>query len=183
MNERRVVHLKGSSSLGPKCGATDASIVTNWVLGATYHEVYVPADVLQRADLVCERCQDAALADDSGSDDEVVPDTEEEDSRPALAGPAGGRTRSSAPVGGGRKARRQSSVRRGPGRSRPRTPALRSAPPSMPVEGRWAPRAPSRRAPSTRSPRSSRPTPPWFRTGRSRSACRYRSSRSARRGT
>ncbi|TMG51172.1 MAG: hypothetical protein E6H91_03645 [Chloroflexi bacterium] len=83
MNERRVVHLKGSSSLGPKCGATDASIVTNWVLGATYHEVYVPADVLQRADLVCERCQDAALADDSGSDDEVVPDTEEEDSRPA----------------------------------------------------------------------------------------------------
>jgi len=83
MNERRVVHLKGSSSLGPKCGATEASIVTNWVLGATYHEVYVPADVLQRADLVCERCQDAALADDSGSDDEVVPDTEEEDSRPA----------------------------------------------------------------------------------------------------
>ena len=83
MNERRLVHLKGSSSLGPKCGATDASIVTNWVLGATYHEVYVPADVLQRADLVCERCQDAALADDSGSDDEVVPDTEEEDSRPA----------------------------------------------------------------------------------------------------
>ncbi len=83
MNERRVVHLKGSSSLGPKCGATDASIVTNWVLGATYHEVYVPADVLQRADLVCERCQDAALADDSGSDDEVVPDTEEEESGPA----------------------------------------------------------------------------------------------------
>ena len=78
MNERRVVHLKGSSSLGPKCGAAEASIVTNWVLGATYHEVYVPADVLQRADLVCERCQDAALADDSGSDDEVVPDTEED---------------------------------------------------------------------------------------------------------
>ena len=83
MNERRLVHLKGSSSLGPKCGATDASIVTNWVLGATYHEVYVPADVLQRADLVCERCQDAALADDSGSDDEVVPDSEEEESGPA----------------------------------------------------------------------------------------------------
>ena len=62
MNERRVVHLKGSSSLGPKCGTSDASIVTNWVLGATYHEVYVPADVLQRSDLVCERCQDAALA-------------------------------------------------------------------------------------------------------------------------
>src|SRR5216117_509854 len=82
MNERRVVHLKGSS-LGPKCGSADAAIVTIWVLGASYHEVYVPADVLQRADLVCERCQDAALADDSGSDDEVVPDTEEEDSRPA----------------------------------------------------------------------------------------------------
>ena len=82
MNERRLVHLKGSSSLGPKCGATDASIVTNWVLGATYHEVYVPADVLQRADLVCERCQDAALADDSGSDDEVVSDSEQEESKP-----------------------------------------------------------------------------------------------------
>jgi hypothetical protein len=83
MNERRVVHLKGSSSLGPKCGSADASIVTNWVLGATYHEVYVPADVLQRADLVCERCQDAALADDSGSDDEVVSDAEDK-AEPAI---------------------------------------------------------------------------------------------------
>lgn len=83
MNERRVVHLKGSSSLGPKCGTAEALIVTNWVLGATYHEVYVPADVLQRADLVCERCQDAALADDGGSDDEVVPDTEEDGAEPA----------------------------------------------------------------------------------------------------
>jgi hypothetical protein len=83
MNEQRVVHLKGSSSLGPKCGTSDASIVTNWVLGATYHEVYVPADVLQRADLVCERCQDAALADDTGSDDEVVPDIDDEASEQA----------------------------------------------------------------------------------------------------
>jgi hypothetical protein len=83
MNERRVVHLKGSS-LGPKCGSADAAIVTNWVLGASYHEVYVPADVLQRADLVCERCQDAALADDTGSDDEVVSDTEDERSEPAF---------------------------------------------------------------------------------------------------
>src|SRR5712691_8591750 len=84
MNERRVVHLKGSSSLGPKCGTANASIVTNWVLGATYHEVYVPADVLERAELVCERCQDAALADDGGSDDEVVPDTEEDGAEPTL---------------------------------------------------------------------------------------------------
>jgi len=83
MNERRVVHLKGSS-LGPKCGSADAAIVTNWVLGASYHEVYVPADVLQRADLVCERCQDAALADDTGSDDEVVSDTEDERTEPAF---------------------------------------------------------------------------------------------------
>jgi hypothetical protein len=83
MNERRVVHLKGSS-LGPKCGSADAAIVTNWVLGASYHEVYVHADVLQRADLVCERCQDAALADDTGSDDEVVSDTEDERTEPAF---------------------------------------------------------------------------------------------------
>ena len=83
MNERRVVHLKGSS-LGPKCGSADAAIVTNWVLGASYHEVYVPADVLQRADLVCERCQDAALADDTGSDDEVVSDTDDDRTEPAF---------------------------------------------------------------------------------------------------
>ena len=31
---------------------------------------------------MCERCQDAALADDSGSDDEVVSDSEEEASGP-----------------------------------------------------------------------------------------------------
>jgi hypothetical protein len=75
--EQRIAHLKGSTGLGPKCGTTEASIVTNWVLGATYNEVYVPADVLERADQVCGRCQEAALADESGSDDEVVPDEED----------------------------------------------------------------------------------------------------------
>jgi hypothetical protein len=75
--ERRIAHLKGSTSLGPKCGTTEASIVTNWVLGATFNEVYVPADVLERADQVCGRCQEAALKDESGSDDEVVPDDED----------------------------------------------------------------------------------------------------------
>lgn len=77
MEEQRIAHLKGSTGLGPKCGTTDASIVTNWVLGATYNEVYVPADVLERADRVCGRCQEAALNDESGSDDEVVPEEDE----------------------------------------------------------------------------------------------------------
>src|SRR5437660_339710 len=76
LEEQRIAHLKGSTGLGPKCGTTEASIVTNWVLGATYREVYVPADVLQRADQVCGRCQEAALDDESGSDDEVMPDDE-----------------------------------------------------------------------------------------------------------
>jgi hypothetical protein len=78
LNEKRIVHLKGSTGLGPKCGTTDPSIVTNWVLGATYNEIYVPADVLERADQVCGRCQEAALSDESGSDDEVVPEGEDE---------------------------------------------------------------------------------------------------------
>ena len=77
VEEQRIAHLKGSTILGPKCGTTEASIVTNWVLGATYNEVYVPADLLERADQVCGRCQEAALNDESGSDDEVVPDDEE----------------------------------------------------------------------------------------------------------
>ena len=77
LNEQRIAHLKGSTGLGPKCGTTEASIVTNWVLGATYNEIYVPADVLQRADQVCGRCQEAALSDESGSDDEIMPEDEE----------------------------------------------------------------------------------------------------------
>jgi len=77
LEQQRIAHLKGSTGLGPKCGTTDASIVTNWVLGATYREIYVPADVLQRADQVCGRCQEAALNDESGSDDEVLPDDED----------------------------------------------------------------------------------------------------------
>jgi hypothetical protein len=77
LNEQRMAHLKGLTGLGPKCGTTEASIVTNWVLGATYNEIYVPADVLQRADQVCGRCQEAALSDESGSDDEVMPEDEE----------------------------------------------------------------------------------------------------------
>jgi hypothetical protein len=77
LDEQRIAHLKGSTGLGPKCGTTEASIVTNWVLGATYREIYVPADVLQRADQVCGRCQEAALSDESGSDDEVVPEDDE----------------------------------------------------------------------------------------------------------
>ena len=81
--ERRLIHLRAANGLEPKCGARDAASLTNWVRGASYEEIYVPADVLQRADVICGKCQDAALHDDSGSDDEVVPDTEEEDSRPA----------------------------------------------------------------------------------------------------
>ena len=73
----RLIHLKGESELGPKCGATDATSFTNWVRGASFPEVYVPAEVVGTADLVCRKCQEAAIDNDSGSDDEVVPDEEE----------------------------------------------------------------------------------------------------------
>jgi glutaredoxin-related protein len=73
----RLIHLKGASELEPKCGATDATSVTNWVRGASFPEVYVPAEVAGRADVVCRKCQEVAISDDSGSDDEVVPDDEE----------------------------------------------------------------------------------------------------------
>jgi hypothetical protein len=73
----RVIHLKGASELEPKCGATDATSATNWVRGASFSEVYVPAEVVGRADVVCGKCQEAAIRDDTGSDDEVVPDDEE----------------------------------------------------------------------------------------------------------
>jgi len=72
--ERRLIHLRAANGLEPKCGARDAASLTNWVRGASYEEIYVPADVLQRADVICGKCQDAALHDDSGSDDEVVAD-------------------------------------------------------------------------------------------------------------
>jgi hypothetical protein len=78
-DDERIAHLKGSSSLAAKCGTTDASIVTNWVMGATYREIYVPADALRRADRICERCQDEALHDESGSDDELSPLDEDDD--------------------------------------------------------------------------------------------------------
>jgi hypothetical protein len=39
--------------------------------------VYVPAEVVGGADVVCRKCQEAAINNDSGSDDEVVPDDEE----------------------------------------------------------------------------------------------------------
>src|SRR5438128_11153467 len=73
----RLIHLKGASELEPKCGATDATSTTNWVRGASFPEVYVPAEVVGGADLVCRQCQEEAIANDSGSDDEVVPDDEE----------------------------------------------------------------------------------------------------------
>jgi len=73
----RLIHLKGASELEPKCGATDATSVTNWVRGASFPEVYVPAEVVGRADVVCRKCQEEAISNDSGSDDEVVPDDEE----------------------------------------------------------------------------------------------------------
>src|SRR5258707_327290 len=37
----------------------------------------VPAEVVGGADVVCRKCQEAAISDDAGSDDEVVPDDEE----------------------------------------------------------------------------------------------------------
>jgi hypothetical protein len=73
----RLIHLKGASELEPKCGATDATSTTNWVRGASFPEVYVPAEVVGRADVVCRRCQEAAISNDIGSDDEVVQDEEE----------------------------------------------------------------------------------------------------------
>jgi hypothetical protein len=73
----RLIHLKGASELEPKCGATDAVSATNWVRGASFNEVYVPAEVVGRADVVCRKCQEEAISNDSGSDDEVVPDDEE----------------------------------------------------------------------------------------------------------
>ena len=73
----RLVHLKSVSELEPKCRATDATSVTNWVRGASFPEVYVPAEVVGTADVVCRKCQEAAIDNDSGSDDEVVPDEEE----------------------------------------------------------------------------------------------------------
>jgi len=73
----RVIHLKGASELEPKCGATDATSTTNWVRGASFAEVYVPAEVVGRVDVVCRRCQEAAITNDTGSDDEVVADDEE----------------------------------------------------------------------------------------------------------
>ncbi|HEY8823619.1 MAG TPA: hypothetical protein VIP07_01920 [Candidatus Limnocylindria bacterium] len=73
----RLIHLKGASELEPKCGATDATSTTNWIRGASFPEVYVPAEVVGTADVVCRKCQEAAISNDSGSDDEVVPDDEE----------------------------------------------------------------------------------------------------------
>ena len=91
MPDQRTVHLKQASGVEPKCGAADAWSLTNWVRGASFEEVYVPADVVGRADAICARCQEEALRDPSGSDDEVVPDdagadTEErDDADPAFA--------------------------------------------------------------------------------------------------
>jgi hypothetical protein len=73
----RLIHLKGASELEAKCGATDATSTTNWVRGASFAEVYVPAEVVGRADVVCRRCQEEAISNDVGSDDEVVPGDEE----------------------------------------------------------------------------------------------------------
>lgn len=73
----RLIHLKGESELEPKCRATDATSLTNWVRGASFPEVYVPAEVVGTADVVCRKCQEDAISNDSGSDDEVVPDEEE----------------------------------------------------------------------------------------------------------
>ncbi len=73
----RLIHLKGASELEPKCGTTDATSTTNWVRGASFPEVYVPAEVVGGADVVCRKGQEEAISNDSGSDDEVVPDEEE----------------------------------------------------------------------------------------------------------
>jgi hypothetical protein len=75
--QTRLIHLKSESELVPKCGATDATSFTNWVRGASFPEVYVPAEVVGNADVVCRKCQEAAIDNDVGSDDEVVSDEEE----------------------------------------------------------------------------------------------------------
>lgn len=75
----RLIHLRSESELEPKCRATDATTLTNWVRGASFPEVYVPAEIVGSADVVCRKCQEAAIDNDVGSDDEVVPDEEEED--------------------------------------------------------------------------------------------------------
>jgi hypothetical protein len=80
----RLIHLKGESELEPKCRATDATSLTNWVRGASFPEVYVPAEVVGTADVVCRKCQEEAINNDIGSDDEVVPDEEEEEIGAAL---------------------------------------------------------------------------------------------------
>jgi glutaredoxin-related protein len=84
----RLIHLKGESELGPKCGAPDATSFTNWVRGASFPEVYVPAEVVGTADVVCRKCQEAAIENDTGSDDEVVSDEEETGSGGAALGEA-----------------------------------------------------------------------------------------------
>ena len=81
----RLIHLKGASELEPKCGASDATSTTNWVRGASFPEVYVPAELLGRADVVCRKCQDEAIRDDAGSDDVVVADEADEEERTAAA--------------------------------------------------------------------------------------------------
>jgi hypothetical protein len=73
----RLIHLKSESELSPKCRASDATSLTNWVRGASFPEVYVPAEVVGNADVVCRKCQEAAIDNDIGSDDEVVSDEEE----------------------------------------------------------------------------------------------------------
>lgn len=75
----RLIHLRSESELEPKCRATDATTLTNWVRGASFPEVYVPAEIVGSADVVCRKCQEAAIDNDIGSDDEVVPDEEDED--------------------------------------------------------------------------------------------------------
>jgi len=81
----RLIHLKGASELEPKCGATDATSTTNWVRGATFPEVYVPAEVVGGADVVCRKCQEEAISNDIGSDDEVVTDEADEEERTGAA--------------------------------------------------------------------------------------------------
>ena len=81
----RLIHLKGASELEPKCGATDATSTTNWVRGATFPEVYVPAEVVGGADVVCRKCQEEAISNDVGSDDEVVTDEADEEERTGAA--------------------------------------------------------------------------------------------------
>ena len=73
----RLIHLKSESELLPKCRATDATSLTNWVRGASFPEVYVPAEVVGNADVVCRKCQEAAIDNDIGSDDEVVSDEDD----------------------------------------------------------------------------------------------------------